>query len=64
MFVGTYGTVVVGGVAGGSGDFSGFFSDAGATSDPSFPGGVGLTYSLQDGQGIITISGAAAFGSP
>jgi len=64
MFVGTYGAVVVGGVTGGSGEFTGFFSDAGATSDPSFPGGVGLTYSLQDGQGTITVSGAAAFGNP
>jgi hypothetical protein len=64
MFVGTYGAVVVGGMTGGSGDFTGFFSDAGATSDPSFPGGVGLTYSLQDGQGTITVSGAAAFGNP
>ncbi len=64
LFTGTYGSVVVGGATGGNGEFSGFFSAPGATSDPAFPGGVGLTYSLQDGQGTTTVSGAAAFGNP
>lgn len=64
LFSGTYGAVITGGVTGGNGTFSGFFSEPGATSDPAYPGGVGLTYSLQDGQGTTTVSGAAAFGNP
>ena len=64
LFFGNYGAVVIDGITGGTGQFSGFFSEPGATSDPAFPGGVGLTYSLQDGQGATTVSGAAAFGSP
>ncbi len=64
LFFGNYGSVDVDGIAGGSGQFSGFFSEPGATSDPAFPGGVGLSYSLQDEQGLATISGAAAFGNP
>lgn len=64
LFLGNYANVVIGGVAGGSGNFSGFFSAPGDTSDPGFPGGVGLTYSLRDGQGTTSVSGAAAFGSP
>ncbi len=64
LFQGTYGAVITGGVTGGSGVFSGFFSQPGPVSDPSFPGGAGLTYSLQDQGGTITVSGAAAFGSP
>ena len=47
-----------------SGVFSGFFSEPGNTSDPNIPGGVGLTYSIQDAQGTTTVSGAAAFGNP
>ncbi len=64
LFQGNYGAVAVDGVSGGTGVFSGFFSAPGPTSDPSFPGGVGLTYSLQDMFGIISVSGAAAFGNP
>ena len=64
LFFGIYGAVVVGGVTGGSGAFSGFFSEPGTTSDPAIPGGVGLTYSLQDGTGTTTVSGSAAFGNP
>lgn len=64
LFAGTYGAVVIGGVTGGTGEFSGFFSAPGATSNPTYPGGVGLTYSLQDGQSGTTVSGAAAFGNP
>lgn len=64
LFFGNYGAIIIDGITGGSGQFTGFFSEPGATSDPAFPGGVGLTYSLQDGQGAITVSGAAAFGNP
>ncbi len=64
LFDGTYLSVDIDGVSGGTGVFSGFFSAAGATSDPAIPGGVGLTYSLQDAQSGTTVSGAAAFGNP
>ena len=64
LFEGFYGAVVVGGATGGTGSFSGFFSEPGATSDPAVPGGVGLTYSLQDPQSGTEVSGAAAFGNP
>ena len=63
MFSGFY-NLTIDGVAGGSGDFSGFFSGPGQTSDPSFPGGVGLTYRLSDPTGGTTVSGALAFGNP
>ncbi|MEE8425950.1 MAG: FecR family protein [Woeseiaceae bacterium] len=69
LFQGLYGTVTItdgaGAVSSGRGAFSGFFSDPGPTSDPSYPGGVGLTYSLQDLGGTnVSVSGAAAFGNP
>ncbi|MDX1516956.1 MAG: FecR family protein [Woeseiaceae bacterium] len=64
QFSGFYNNVIIDGVTGGSGTFSGFFSDPGPTSDPGFPGGVGLNYSLEDPQGFIIVSGAAAFGNP
>lgn len=64
LFQGNYGTVSVDGISGGSGIFSGFFSEPGPTSDASFPGGVGMTYSLQDMAGSSSISGAAVFGNP
>jgi hypothetical protein len=64
LFNGVYGAVTVDGVTGGTGVFSGFFSEPGPSSDPSYPGGVGLTYSLQDMGGTTTVSGAAAFGNP
>ncbi len=63
LFQGNY-AVTVGGVTGGAGVFSGFFSQPGPTSDASYPGGVGLTYSLQEPGGTTTVSGAAAFGNP
>ena len=63
LFNGNY-AVTVGGATGGSGVFSGFFSAPGNASDPSFPGGVGLTYSLQDMGATTTVSGAAVFGNP
>ncbi len=64
QFQGAYETVSIDGIGGGTGVFSGFFSAPGPTSDPTFPGGVGLTYSLQDMLGVTSISGAAAFGNP
>jgi len=65
LFSGTYNVAITGAITGtGNGVFTGFFSEPGTTSDPSYPGGVGLTFSLQDGQGITTVSGAAVFGDP
>jgi len=63
LFSGLY-SVDVDGIAGGAGSFTGFFSEPGPTSDPAIPGGVGLSYSLQDAQGVTTVSGTAAFGNP
>jgi hypothetical protein len=45
------------------GSFSGFFSAPGGT-QPGVPGGAGLTYTISDGQGGITVDGAAAFRHP
>jgi len=64
LFNGTYNAVTVDGVTGGTGVFSGFFSAPGSTSDATFPGGAGLTYSLQDANGTTSVSGAAVFGNP
>ncbi len=68
LFEGLYGTVTITDAVGnqftGDGQFSGFFSEPGPTSDPSYPGGAGLTYSLQDQGSNIQVSGAAAFGDP
>ena len=66
LFSGLYQNVAISGaITGiGNGEFSGFFSEPGDSSDPSFPGGVGLTYSLQDGQGTTSVSGTAVFGNP
>ena len=68
LFQGLYGTVTItdsmGTSSTGNGVFSGFFSAPGPTSDPSFPGGVGMTYSLQDQATGNSVSGAAAFGNP
>ncbi len=64
LFQGIYGIVTIDGIGGGTGEFSGFFSEPGPTSDPSFPGGVGLTYSLQDMTGTTSVSGAAIFNNP
>lgn len=64
LFQGVYDNVAVGGSAGGNGVFSGFFTEPGPTSDPAFPGGAGLTYSLQDITGSTAVSGAAVFGNP
>ena len=67
LFQGIYSTVTITDPTGtltGTGNFSGFFSQPGPSSDPSFPGGVGLTFSLQDQGGTTTVSGAAVFGNP
>ncbi len=64
LFQGIYGAVIVNGVTGGRGAFSGFFASPGPVSNPLFPGGVGLTFSLQDAQGVSSVSGAAVFGNP
>ena len=64
LFQGVYNTVTIDGIAGASGLFSGFFSEPGPTSDPSFPGAAGLTYSLQNPQTGENVSGAAVFGNP
>jgi hypothetical protein len=64
LFSGFYNSVIINGVTGGGGTFSGFFSDPGTTSDPAFPGAAGMTYSLQDGSDTTQVSGALVFGSP
>jgi hypothetical protein len=64
LFGGFYNSVIINGVTGGSGTFSGFFSDPGPTSDPAFPGAAGMTYSLQDGSDTTQVSGALVFGNP
>jgi len=64
VFNGIYNAVVIDGATGGTGVFSGFFSEPGPSSDPTFPGGAGLTYSLQDANGTTSVSGAAVFGNP
>ena len=45
------------------GTFSGFFSAPGGTT-PGVPGGTGLTYTVTDGLGGLTVDGAAAFRKP
>jgi hypothetical protein len=64
IFSGFYNAVIIDGITGGSGQFSGFFSEPGPTSDPAFPGGAGMTYSLQDGSDTTQVSGALVFGNP
>jgi hypothetical protein len=53
VFAGAYSTVQVNGVGGGTGSFTGFFTDGAA--------GAGLGYSLSNGS--TSVSGAAAFGA-
>ena len=45
------------------GSFSGFFSAPGG-SPSAMPGGAGLTYTITDGHGGLTVDGAAAFRRP
>lgn len=67
LFQGIYNVVTItapGAVFTGRGVFSGFFSQPGPGSDPAFPGGVGMTYSLQDQGATTAVSGAVVFGNP
>jgi hypothetical protein len=67
LFNGIYNNVAITGATGtiiGAGVFSGFFSEPGPTSDPAYPGGAGVTYSLSDPQSGTAVSGALAFGNP
>jgi hypothetical protein len=64
LFNGFYNSLIIDGITGGGGQFSGFFSEPGQSSDPAFPGGAGLTYSLQDGSDTTQVSGALVFGNP
>jgi len=63
LFSGNY-SVTIDGQGVGGGAFTGFFSDSDPTSGPATPDGVGLSYSLQDGQQFTVVSGTAAFGNP
>ncbi|MDH3767283.1 MAG: FecR family protein [Gammaproteobacteria bacterium] len=60
LFNGLYNSVSVGGSPGGNGSFSGFFGPPGSN---SLPNGAGLTYGLNDTQGV-SVSGAVVFGQP
>jgi hypothetical protein len=67
LFSGIYSNVAITGPTGtilGTGVFSGFFSAPGPGSDPTYPGGAGVTYSLSDPQSGSAVSGALAFGNP
>jgi hypothetical protein len=67
LFNGIYNNVAITGATGtiiGTGIFSGFFSQPGPSADPTYPGGVGMTYSLSDPQSGTAVSGALAFGNP
>jgi hypothetical protein len=64
QFAGFYNQGIINPVQGSlRGEFAGFFSAAGSTT-PGVPGGVGLTYSLQDGQGLNSVDGAIVFQGP
>ena len=45
------------------GTYTGFFSEPGGTT-PGVPGGVGLSYTLSDGQGVFSATGVAVFRGP
>lgn len=67
LFNGIYNNVAITGATGtftGNGVFSGFFSEPGPSADPTYPGGVGMTYSLSNPQTVTAVSGALAFGNP
>jgi hypothetical protein len=64
QFAGVYDQGIINPIQGSlRGEFAGFFSAAGAKT-PGVPGGVGLTYSLQDGPGLTTVDGAIVFQGP
>lgn len=62
QFGGVYQTVTIGGQPGGNGSFSGFFTSNGGTRS-GFPGGVGLSFSLDDDVGLF-VTGAIALHGP
>lgn len=62
QFQGAYQNVTIGAGQIGFGSFSGFFTAPGGT-QPGVPGGVGLTFVLDDDQGL-QVTGAAAFHGP
>ncbi len=64
QFGGGYSVTITGGqVPTGSGGFAGFFSAPGGT-QPGVPGGVGLSYTLIDDQGLDSVQGVAVFQGP
>jgi hypothetical protein len=64
QFGGAYSVTITGGqVPTGSGGFAGFFSAPGGT-QPGVPGGVGLSYTLIDDQGLDSVQGVAVFQGP
>jgi hypothetical protein len=64
QFAGSYTGGLIGPVQGGpAGSFSGFFTNPGGA--PGVPAGVGLTYTLSDGQGQLgSVDGAVVFRKP
>ncbi len=62
QFAGAY-TGTINGTLPAFGSYSGFFSQPGGAV-PGVPGGAGLTYTLSDGQGALSATGAAVFRGP
>ncbi len=62
QFSGAY-TGTINGTPGAFGSYTGFFSAPGSAV-PGVPGGAGLTYTLADGQGLFSVTGAAVFRGP
>lgn len=64
QFTGVYDAGIINPIQGTPvGTFSGFFTAPGGKT-PGVPGGVGLTYTLQDGQGLFVVDGAVVFKGP
>jgi hypothetical protein len=64
QFAGSFNQGIINPIQGAvNGTFAGFFTAPGAT-DPTVPGGAGLTYSLRDGQGLNVVDGAVVFKGP
>ena len=64
QFAGSYATGTINPIQDtATGSFSGFFSSPGGKT-PGVPGGVGLTYTLRDGQGLSSVDGAVVFRGP
>lgn len=62
QFQGAYQNVLVGGQQAGSGTFSGFFTAGGGT-QAGVPGGAGLSFQIQDDQGLV-VNAVLAFHGP